>query len=304
MKQYTKGQVVKLSNDFNSIEFDCHGNGCCCKTYIDENLVEYLQMIRNHFRNPVNINSAYRCEKHNAAVGGVSGSRHKYGQAADISVKGISPAEVAKYAESIGVLGIGLYEGDDGNFVHIDTRDYKSFWYGHKQERRETFGGTAKNNSANAMPYPMLRLGDCNEYVTVLQNKLINLGYSCGIDGADGEFGNNTLDAVKKFQTEAHQKYNGVSKLTVDGIVGEKTWFAIDKARGAKPYMVRVAANYLNIRQGAGTNYPIVGTIKDQGSYTIVEEALGIGATKWGLLKSYANSRNGWISLDYCQKVQ
>ena len=42
--------------------------------------------------------------------------------------------EIAKYAESIGVLGIGLYETDkDGHFVHIDTRTKKSFWYGHKR---------------------------------------------------------------------------------------------------------------------------------------------------------------------------
>lgn len=64
------------------------------------------------------------------------------------------------------------------------------------------------------------------------------------------------------------------------------------------PYKVKVDASVLNIRKGSGTNYPIVGAIKDHGIYTIVEEANGKGATKWGLLKSKA----GWISLDFVTK--
>lgn len=64
------------------------------------------------------------------------------------------------------------------------------------------------------------------------------------------------------------------------------------------PYMVRVSISNLNIRAGAGTNYSIVGTCP-VGTYTIVEEADGQGATKWGKLKSGA----GWISLDYAAKV-
>lgn len=70
-------------------------------------------------------------------------------------------------------------------------------------------------------------------------------------------------------------------------------------AKTATPYLVTVTADSLNIRKGAGTNYAIVGAIKDKGVYTIVEEANGNGATKWGLLKSKA----GWISLDFVKKV-
>lgn len=65
-------------------------------------------------------------------------------------------------------------------------------------------------------------------------------------------------------------------------------------------YMVKVTANALNIRSGAGTSYPIVGCIKDQGSYTIVETSTD---GKWGLLKSYAAKRNGWIALNYCKRI-
>lgn len=65
------------------------------------------------------------------------------------------------------------------------------------------------------------------------------------------------------------------------------------------PYLVKVTADFLNIRKGAGTNTAKVGSITDQGVYTIVEEQQGAGATKWGKLKSGA----GWISLDYVKKV-
>lgn len=64
-------------------------------------------------------------------------------------------------------------------------------------------------------------------------------------------------------------------------------------------YKVKVTANVLNIRKGAGTNYGTNGSIRDKGVYTIIAESSGKGATKWGKLKSGV----GWISLDYCKKV-
>ena len=70
-----------------------------------------------------------------------------------------------------------------------------------------------------------------------------------------------------------------------------------------EPYRVRVSIANLNIRKGPGTNYKTVGRYTGKGVFTIVEEASGTGATKWGLLKSYTKSRAGWISLDYATKI-
>lgn len=70
-------------------------------------------------------------------------------------------------------------------------------------------------------------------------------------------------------------------------------------AQTFEPYLVKVTTSVLNIRKGAGTNYGTNGAIRDYGVYTIVEEANGQGATKWGKLKSGA----GWISLDFVKKV-
>ena len=66
-----------------------------------------------------------------------------------------------------------------------------------------------------------------------------------------------------------------------------------------QPYMVRVTITDLNIRKGPGTNYDKTGKYTGVGAFTIVEEANGEGATRWGRLKSGA----GWISLDYANRI-
>lgn len=142
IKTYKKGDNTNVATNFKAREFDCQGNGCCNHTIIDEKLVEYLQNIRTHFGKPVYL-TAYRCQTHNARTPNAApNSYHIYGQAADFHIDGVSPKEIAKYAESIGVKGIGLYD----TFVHIDTRENKSFWYSHAQQKRTTFGGEVKKN--------------------------------------------------------------------------------------------------------------------------------------------------------------
>lgn len=65
------------------------------------------------------------------------------------------------------------------------------------------------------------------------------------------------------------------------------------------PYLVRVSITDLYIRKGAGTNYGNNGFCPP-GVYTIIGEANGQGASKWGRLKSGA----GWISLDYVEVLK
>ena len=64
------------------------------------------------------------------------------------------------------------------------------------------------------------------------------------------------------------------------------------------PYMVKIIDPAQNIRKEPTTDSAIVGSIRDYGTYTIVAEAFGKGASKWGKLKSGA----GWISLDYTRR--
>ena len=80
---------------------------------------------------------------------------------------------------------------------------------------------------------PTLKKGSKGQYVTLLQTKLANKGYDLGSYGVDGDFGKATEAAVKKFQ-----KDNG---LTADGIVGAKTWAALEQDTKMQYYTVIVS---------------------------------------------------------------
>ena len=71
--------------------------------------------------------------------------------------------------------------------------------------------------------HPTLRKGDKGADVANLQKLLMQAGYTLPKYGADGDFGNECLSAVKAFQKD--------KKLTVDGIVGAKTWKALLNAQ-------------------------------------------------------------------------
>lgn len=73
--------------------------------------------------------------------------------------------------------------------------------------------------SIDTSNYPTIRYGEKSAWAKLLQQALIVRGYSCGSAGADGDFGSDTLSAVKKFQKD--------QKLVVDGVVGPNTWAAL-----------------------------------------------------------------------------
>lgn len=79
---------------------------------------------------------------------------------------------------------------------------------------------------------PTLQRGDKGSYVTLAQTKLINAGYSCGPDGADGDFGKNTEKAVIAFQKDWN--------LEPDGIIGQRTWAQLNSTPGRKLFTVTI----------------------------------------------------------------
>lgn len=80
----------------------------------------------------------------------------------------------------------------------------------------------------------------------------------------------------------------------ITGVVDDKYLVKYTTTPKFKAYKVKITADVLNVRAGAGTNYKVATTVKKNGVYTIVEEKNG-----WGKLKSGA----GWISLKYTKKV-
>jgi hypothetical protein len=207
IKKYKRSDKLQLSKNFRLDEFKCKC-GKCDPILVDEALVDWLQKIRDHFGRSVNINSGYRCEDHNSSpkVGGSKGSHHVKGMAADIRVEGVLPAEVAKYAESIGIQRIGLYD----NFVHIGSDTKKRFWIGHEGTDVLTFGGSTKSVFVEL---PVLKKGAKGSDVLAFQQLLVANGYNIVLDGS---FGAKTLNALECYQED--------NDLESDGSCGKATW--------------------------------------------------------------------------------
>ena len=121
IKKYKKGENVKLSKNFHLREYECSCSHCS-ETLVDLDHVVKLQKLREDLGASVRITSAYRCPKHNAAVGGAANSQHKEGTATDIQVSGMEPTAVQDACEHFD--GLGRYD----SFTHIDSRGSKARW--------------------------------------------------------------------------------------------------------------------------------------------------------------------------------
>lgn len=109
----------RLTQHFKAEEFRCKDG---TKEFLwAPKLFEVLETIRNHFNEPVIINSGYRTPTWNEKVGGAKNSYHMKGMAADIVVKGVSTKQVAEYANEIMKNHGGVIRYT--NFVHVDVRE-------------------------------------------------------------------------------------------------------------------------------------------------------------------------------------
>ncbi len=116
--------TVEIQN-FVLSEFACKCG--CNQTIIDNELILLLQAFRLYLnrrykRNVrIFITSAYRCETHNANVGGSPVSQHKEGKAVDITTPDITFAELRAGIETFKTFPtILIYP--ERNFIHVDTR--------------------------------------------------------------------------------------------------------------------------------------------------------------------------------------
>ena len=109
-----------------------------------------------------------------------------------------------------------------------------------------------------------LKRGMIGADVTEMQGILVQLGYSLGSYGIDGDFGGDTEDAVKAFQVNNY--------LPETGVVDAATWAKLDLLVGNKSDTegevtqpedigtLAVRNGTWNIRTGPGTEYAIVKT--------------------------------------------
>lgn len=76
---------------------------------------QVLEPIRARF-GPVRISSGYRCPALNKAIGGAAGSQHVLGEAADITVPGVSNLDLARWIRDHTPFDQVIMEG---NWVHV-----------------------------------------------------------------------------------------------------------------------------------------------------------------------------------------
>lgn len=117
-----------------------------------------------------------------------------------------------------------------------------------------------------------LKVGSYGEDVKAIQMKLLGSGYMTG--NADGIYGALTKAAVKRFQRD----YSALYGLKADGIVGPKTWVAINtelSSWGAEQTHVANNATYVGgfnrvLRIGSHGNdvKKLQNALKDMGYYT------------------------------------
>lgn len=145
--------------------------------------------------------------------------------------------------------------------------------------------------SQSSNPYPMLRVSAHSSAVKTAQQRLIAHGYDVGSAGADGWFGEGTLKAVKRFQSD--------KGLTVDGIIGPATWTALNKEpekkeEPAQPVQPSEPAKPIQ----PSTNRPTIG-VGNSGAY--VKEAqsmlkkLGYNIGSYGVDGIFGSSTKGAV---------
>ena len=120
--------MAKDTNNFKVSEFACK---CCGENHIDQRVLDMAQTIRDELGVPVRVNSGYRCDEHNRRVGGVKGSKHTKGQAADLSCKlgAGTMFEAVKKLHAQGKLPQLDYCIKYKTFIHIDCGGKrKSLW--------------------------------------------------------------------------------------------------------------------------------------------------------------------------------
>lgn len=123
---------MRLTKNFTQREFRSK-DGSKMPLDVLDNIKELacnLQVLRDFLGESIKVNSGYRSEAHNKAVGGVKSSKHTKGLASDIRVKDLDTDDLYLIIEALikqGDMqegGLGVYD----TFVHYDIRGTRARW--------------------------------------------------------------------------------------------------------------------------------------------------------------------------------
>ena len=209
---YPRGSSAALTPHFARREFDCPCG--CNRTRHDPALSAGLETLRTTIGTSICVTSGYRCPAHNAAVGGAAASRHKTGQAADITCA-LNPVATGILA-SQSFAGAGIYWDGNTAFVHVDTRPRTTTWL------RSVAGEPYRYTTKDGFVLPTGRRGStgaANKAAIRMLQRLLGIA-------PDGIFGAKTETALKAAQVRC-----GIAS---DAICGPQTWCAVS---GASKYL-------------------------------------------------------------------
>lgn len=112
-----QNRVGMVSKYFNKSEVSCH---CCGENGAQQEILDFLDDVREAIGEPLYVTCVYRCPAHNAEVGGVPNSQHVLGYAADCYADGLTVDQLADVGVRLGADGVGRYYSSQ--FVHFDVR--------------------------------------------------------------------------------------------------------------------------------------------------------------------------------------
>ncbi len=118
--------MPKLTKHFSSEEFICHH---CGRDGVKLAVPEALEKLRTIVGKPIHINSGYRCTLHpvEAAKAHPGEGPHPKGEAADITVKGMTARELYSKAQEVPEFqGFGV--DDQNDYLHVDIRKTPAKW--------------------------------------------------------------------------------------------------------------------------------------------------------------------------------
>jgi len=133
-----------------------------------------------------------------------------------LTEKGLTSSEQREVAKAEGLRDAANLDGGGSTAIMVGDQLINKSYDG--RSLGNIFVGYRKYTQSEL---PTLKKGSKGVWVNLLQRLLLHHGYNCGSTGADGDFGANTYNAVTTFQR--------AKNLTVDGIVGPKTWAELTK---------------------------------------------------------------------------
>lgn len=136
-----------------------------------------------------------------------------------LTQKGLTSTEQREVCRQIGLKDAINADGGGSSIAFVYDQQIANVWDGRKHGR--IIVGYKKYTLGELPTLRKKLILMRGVYVNLLQRLLIHHGFSCGSAGADGVFGSGTHNAVIAFQK--------AKRLTVDGIVGPKTWAALTK---------------------------------------------------------------------------